>query len=360
MIHVVYPHLERITPPDVIGHRLGQLLQTMGQVRLHDHQKSICIQPQAGDVLIGHADPCPYTTLRWSWRQPGWRLRVLLQPFSLDPAEHGHLDDLIDSCDWFLALSGDHWMRRLAHSRYAPFLPKIRQLDLGLDLNDFPRLKARLAPPGQRRWLYIGNDHPGKGVDVLDRLAQAMGQRIDWVGPHRRGAHRRYPHLNLLGPQDWTTRAAQRLLAEHDFVLMVGAFDACPTVVLEAMAWGLVPVCTPTTGYEGAPGVLPIDTTCVQAALETLNRYQHEPASVLEAVREAGLATLQQRYTWSRFAQEVTSTLADRPVPCINTALMDTNIASRLPRWNRACLATLIRNLVPRSLLPWLRILRSA
>ncbi|MDI9330769.1 MAG: hypothetical protein QM527_05565 [Alphaproteobacteria bacterium] len=360
MIHIVYPHLDRPTPPHVIGVRLAQALQALGPVRLYDHQKPICIRPRPGDVLIGHADPCPYSTLRWSWRQPGWQQRVLVQPFILDANEHGHLDDLIVSCDWFLAISGDHWMRQLANSRYAGLTPKIRQLDLGLDPGDFPRLKPRLAPPGQRRWLYIGNDHPGKGVDVLNRLAQAMGQQINWIGPHRRGAKRRYPHLNVLGPMNWADPMAQRALAEHDFLLMAGPFDACPTAVLEAMAWGLVPVCAPTTGYEGTPGVLPVDTTSVIEAVQTLQQYQHTPDADLQAVRQAGSDLLRERYTWTRFAQQVTATVAQGPAPALTPGPQERGISPRPQRWNRACLATMVRAMVPLRLRPWLRGLRSS
>ncbi|MEY2620385.1 MAG: hypothetical protein RIT26_205 [Pseudomonadota bacterium] len=356
MIHIVYPHADRPTPPDVIGQQLAQAVSGLDEVRLHTHHTLGRIRPQVGDVLIGHAYPCPYSTLRWSWRQSGWGRRILLQPFSLDDREHGHLDDLIASCDWFLAITGDYWWQQLPQTRHAPCLNKIRQLDLGLDRSRFRRIKTDLAPASDRRWLYIGNDHPGKGLNLLNQLAQALGLCISWAGEARRSSPRAYPHLRHLGHMDWSTAEAQQVLAAHDFLIMVGQHDACPTTVIEAMAWGLVPVCRPSTGYDASPGVLNLRAPDVVGMAQEMRAIQSLSTDQLEPVRQAGEKALETRFRWDLFASTVKEAV-QTPAPAETQA-----IAPRRPKplpapyrsmgWH--CRAALARTCLPeRALQAW-------
>ncbi|MCX8522066.1 MAG: hypothetical protein ORN28_11100 [Rhodoferax sp.] len=345
-IHVVYPHRELPIAPDVIGRHVGAALSGYARVRFHPFHQIRCIRPRPGDVLIGHAYPCAWSTLRWSMRQPGWGRRILLQPFSLDEREHGHLDALIDQCDLFLAITGDHWLSELPHSRFARWAPKIRQLDLGLENSHFPPIKTRFNPPGQRKLLYIGNDHPGKGLDYLDCIAQMLKTEITWLGPRRSTSAARYIGLKHHGFMDWSHPQTLQLLAGYDFLVMAGSFDACPTTVIEALAWGLLPVCTPTTGYANTPGVVNIPSGDVAAAVAILCDLQNQPEAALERVRTAGRLQLSERFKWSRFEALVCDAVhSSASPPLMQTSKSDW--AEPYKSQASACSAALLRTLLP-------------
>ena len=69
------------------------------------------------------------------------------------------------------------------------------------------------------------------------------------------GGGRPIAGFQALGLQDFSAGDARRAVAQFDFMITVGRRDANPTTVLEAMAWGLVPICTPQSGYQDHPGI---------------------------------------------------------------------------------------------------------
>ena len=345
-IHVVYPHGVHHIPPDVIGRHVGAALSKYGTVRFHQYEQIGCIRPRPGDVLIGHAYPCSWSTLRWSMRQPGWGRRILLQPFSLDEREHGHLDTIIDQCDLFLAITGDYWLAELPHSRFARWAPKIRQLDLGLDSSHFRSIKTTFNPPGQRKLLYIGNDHPGKGLDYLDQIAQTLKTEITWFGPAHSSSLSRYIGLKHHGLMNWSDPKALQLLADYDFLVMAGSFDACPTTVIEAMAWGLLPVCTPTTGYANTPGVVNIPGGDMAAAAAIISELQNQPEVALDKVRKAGRIQLLERFQWSRFETMVCNAVDSSESPPL-TQTSKSVWAKPYKSHASACTAAVLRTLLP-------------
>ncbi len=57
-------------------------------------------------------------------------------------------------------------------------------------------------------------------------------------------------------------------------MITVGSADANPTTILEAMAWGLIPVCSVQSGYEGFSGIRNISIDRHEDAVETINNLQ--------------------------------------------------------------------------------------
>lgn len=313
MIHLIYPHRDRISAPDVIGATLAAALRSIDDVRTYEVDSFEKICPSEGDILLGHAYQYAPTIYRRSVRQPGWARRILLQPYNGDWDQVGFLDDIIDYCDLFLTITGRHWFDRVPATHAARWFPKMIHVDLAVNRHSFPQVKHDIASAGRRRILYIGNDHPGKNIPYLSAIAEQWGGgTIDWAG---RGAPA--PHLRQLGFIDFSSIDGRALIANYDFLITAGCADANPTTVLEAMSWGLIPICTPTSGYDGEPGIVNIPTADVAASCAILDGLQNAEAAALAALRQAGEERLTTHFTWQRFVEQVVDAIRSDASPPI-------------------------------------------
>src|ERR1035437_10468265 len=88
-------------------------------------------------------------------------------------------------------------------------------------------------------------------------------------------------------------------------MLTVGKADANPTTILEAMAWGLIPICTPTSGYQGIRNIPNVPRDDAPAAAAILRHLLAADESELVAMQSENWRQLDEHYTWDRFAAQV-------------------------------------------------------
>ncbi len=307
-VHLVYPHGDRASAPDVIGRELGRHLGRDLEVVFHDWAGFELVPAAPEAAIVGHAHPVPGTTFRRSVRRPGWGRRVLLQPFITKVPQVGYIAGVLPHVDRFLAITGRHWERVLPDSAFASIAPVFTQLDLAVDASAFPMLVTKTRPCGSRRILAIGRDVAVKNLAYLEEIAARRPEwdfaRIGPKGPARSG-------IVHLGEMDFRDPVAQSVLASFDVLVNVGRADANPTTVLEAMAWGLVPVCTPQSGYEGYEGIVNIPLDDPVLAVAELDRLQDMPDPELAELRTANRRRIEEHYTWERFAAVVRTAIED-------------------------------------------------
>lgn len=343
-VHLVYPHGGRVACPDAIGRHLGAYLARDYPVRLYDHHLHGCVHPQPGDVLIGHPHPGPLTIFRRSARRPGWSRVLALAPYNEDARQVWFLERALPDCDLYLAITGRFWAARLPVSRFAHWQPKFRHLDLAVDRADFPPLKTVFNPAGQRCFVYVGQDLPCKNIPYLAALARAMpDSRFEWVGVTDAPAP-----LQARGFLNFASPAARARMAEYDFMITVGSADANPTTVLEAMAWGLIPVCTPQSGYVNQPGIVNVPLGNMPAAVRVLRELQTCDASRLRIRQQQNWDALDTHFNWERFGREVEDAIRSEDSPALSVASPGTYLVNRLaacrsPIFWRACAATVFR-----------------
>ncbi|MCS6835710.1 MAG: glycosyltransferase [Anaerolineae bacterium] len=300
-IHLIYPHnAARISTPDAIGVELGRRLAQRHEVIYYDWDAPQTIRPEPGDVLLGHAHPIPFTIFRNSMKQPGWRRVLLMAPYAHSDLRYiAFLRHVVPHCDAFLAITGRYWFQRVAQTPCAHWLPRMIHLDLAVNRDHFPPMKHAFNPPGERRFVYIGNDHVPKNIPYLDKIARY--QPIDWIG----NGSNRYSHLRRLGFLNFKEEAARQRIADYDFLITVGSSDANPTTILEAMAWGLIPVCTPQSGYEGYKGIINVPLNDVEGAVAVLRYLQQVDESQLREWQAINWNLLDSHFNWDRFARQV-------------------------------------------------------
>jgi hypothetical protein len=310
-VHFVYPHGKSISCPDAIGRNVAHRLKQHFEVIQYEWDDTKVIEPGDGDVLLGHPHPAPWTVFRRSARRPGWRRIIMMSPYANDPRQVAFVDPFLSRCDLYLAITGNFWFESINSSPFSHWEPKMVHMDLAVDRRDFPPLKTEFSPPHFRRFLYIGHDRWYKNVRYLEQLAQMTHSSISWMGSGRT----RIKGVSMLGHQDFASESARRLVASHDFVLTVGRADANPTTLLEGMAWGLVPVCTPTSGYAGYQSIVNIPLDDPQGAVRVFERLQCIPEEVLIGMQTANWRALDAHFNWDRFAWQVREAIDSRVSP---------------------------------------------
>jgi len=302
-IHLVYPHSSRISCPDAIGRNLAERLRVHYNVRLYDWDETCAIVPGSDDILLGHPHPAPWTCFRRSMSQSGWRKIIAMSPYchgDLQPS--AFLDAIISRVDLFLAITGRYWYTSVGESSFSHWRPKMIHLDLAVDRNDFPVLKTSFNPLGERRFVYIGHSGWYKNVAYLTAIAKALPEMtFAWIG----SSSATIPSLISHGFQDFQRDEARAVVASYDFMLTVGRSDPNPTTILEAMAWGLIPVCTPQSGYIGYPGIINVPLDNLQAVTKRLRMLQKMSEATLWRLQQENWNLIEQYFTWDRFAQQV-------------------------------------------------------
>lgn len=300
-IHLVYPHRNKISAPNVIGHKLIQVLSKIDNVKAYEWDSFSVIKPAFNDVLIGHVHPAPGTIMRRSLKIPGWKRKILLQPYNEDLKQVGYLDSLVDYCDSFLAITGSYWFERVPQSPFKRWAPKMIHIDLAVDQNHFEKIKFKFSEPGKRKFVYIGHDIQCKNLNYLQSLAKELSQfEFHWIG----SGPKREPLIKH-GRVDFSTEEGKKLIKEFDFMITVGSADANPTTILEALSWGLIPVCTPTSGYVNNPGIVNIALNDVSAASKVLINLNTSSDKILESIKNQGHQQLETHFNWARFGRQV-------------------------------------------------------
>jgi glycosyltransferase involved in cell wall biosynthesis len=303
-VHLVYPHGDRISCPDAIGRELAVRLRKRYNVVLHNWDDTDAIEPGADDILIGHPHPKPWTCFRRSMRRGGWERVIILCPYN--PGDEVHcafLDPIVRRSDCYLAITGNYWFKSISSSMFAHWLPKMVHVDLAVDRSDFPVLKRSFNPAGKRKFVYIGGTYVSKNLGYLSEIAHALRDEAEfaWAGVGRPGIEGVKP----LGYLDFRTARDREIIAEYDFLITVGRADANPATILEAMAWGLVPISTPQSGYVGYPGVINVPLDDPNGAADILRELQLRSDEQLISLQRANWALLDSHFSWDRLAGQV-------------------------------------------------------
>jgi len=242
-IHIVYPFEapsgKSAAAPWTIGRELGRAFRRRGHVvEQYDWDEQLVIHPGPGDVLLGHPHPEAGRVFRSSAWGP-WQAVFGIGPWNGSTEYTERMDATVRLASHTFLICGERWWYSLPEA----WKVKATRLDGFITLDQFPWLRTMESEKGRRRGLYVGCTVPGKGTGYLERLIVASGADISHAG------YGLVSGSKELGWVDFTTDAGRFLVAGHDFLVMTGDHDANPTTVLEAMAWGLVPVLTTGCGW---------------------------------------------------------------------------------------------------------------
>jgi len=124
--HIIYPFdLKKKINPWSIGNNISFALKKNFLIKNYYWTSLEKINPKKGDILIGHSNPNPFTIFRRSIKNKNWEKKILIQPYNEDPKQMSHLFDVIKECDYFLAICGDYWFKRVNRSKFSSWKKKM-------------------------------------------------------------------------------------------------------------------------------------------------------------------------------------------------------------------------------------------
>ncbi|MBI3959906.1 MAG: glycosyltransferase [Chloroflexi bacterium] len=314
VVHLVYPYGNSIATPYTISRHVADALRRSGYT-VHQYQwdEKRTIPADPDEILLGHPHTEPMTIFRQSARSGRWRRVIAMAPFNTDLKQVAYLDPVLSSCDSFLAITGNYWMHNFVQSAVAHWKPKLIHLDLAVDRQDFPISKQNFRPPGQRKFLYIGHAGWYKNLPYLGQIARLLPEiEFAWIG---RGKPVR--GLKRLGSFDFAEESARALVGQYDFMITVGKADANPTTILEAMAWGLLPICTAQSGYVDYPSIVNLPLSQSHEAVRILRELEEVAEELLFARQKENWRLLDQHFNWNRFCQQVIAAIESNDTPAL-------------------------------------------
>ena len=233
---------------------------------------------------------------------------------------------MIPYVDAYLAITGSYWFDSIDRSLFSHWLPRMTQLDMAINPADYPPVKTGFNPAGGRSFVYVGHSGWQKNTAYLTELAGLMPKaRFDWIG----SGHESIPGLCSLGPMDFSMRSARQIVSHHDFLITVGLFDANPTTVLEAMGWGLIPICTEQSGYYRNQGIVNIPADDAAGAAAILEGLNHADEAVLEGLQQFNRDQIASHFSWDRFAGQVIDEMESDEHKALGRETIERRIALR-------------------------------
>jgi glycosyltransferase involved in cell wall biosynthesis len=309
-IHYVYaghPGMVERQSPYSITRELFNYLKARCDVRYSDWCTMGLPDLGPDDIILGHPHYDPNTIVQRAIREAKCKLKCMIFPLHHGEPEHNlPFHDLVMKSDKVFSIMGPYWYDTLDQSPFASWKPKITRLDMAIDASQFPFLRTRFNPPGQRNFLYLGHARPWKNVDLLYEIMRRIPQhQLWWYGGIKEHPLADLPNVHLSGWVDLNPAMARTIVDNCDFFLNCSKSDANPTTLLESAAWGIVPACTRQSGYY--PGQQcdwifdELSLHDMDANLATIQKLQHTPEAELLARARASRQVIEQKYTWKRF-----------------------------------------------------------
>jgi len=293
MVHFIYPYdFTRIAAPWSIGNNVAQELYDQYGVVQYDWTDTGTIEPGDGDILLGHPHPNSGFIFTNSMQQDGWSKVVAMTPWGGLTSTVKCINKLLPDIDALALICGPFWANQIPPS----WRHKTTALDMAIKREDYPPIKGVFNSRKSRRILYIGCTEPSKGTWALEQLSRRLPYSFAHAG------YGQIDGVRSLGYLDFTAPDALDVLRQFDFVICPGTNDANPTVVLEALSWGLIPLATELSGW-GEDICVRLPAT-IDGMIETIQQLQDASEGDLVSLRAKKRSCLD-RYNWQRFTSQI-------------------------------------------------------
>ncbi len=310
-----------IFAPNSITYFVLNALSKHYKVKLYHLQETTDVQINDEDVLLLHLYPS-LVAGKWAevdkntvgyklMRQKKGAESFLLAPYNHDIKQVGWLRDTFSQNPHlkFITICGQHWYESWDQSPLKDVLPRenVLQVNMGINPTDYPFLKRRFSPKGERKFLYIGRTNYPKNISALEDIALKI--KNFQGGYISDGEIRGWKKIS--NSTHLTKELIETLSEEYDFFLSTSEFDAQATTVLEQMCIGLIVACTPESGLN-YPTIIKLDKNdnafnCKQIEI----MQQIEESELLETV-QANRKIAEEHHSWSQICGAINEFISNK------------------------------------------------
>ena len=233
-------------------------------------------------------------------RNPRRRNVMMISPFNTDLGQVEWVGPLLKKCSVYIGICGDFWAEKTSSLAGLFGECKFEHLNMAIDTDQYSACKESFAPPGERRFLYIGRVSDEKNTAMLTRLAERIpGFRCDYIAQGRIDNCTKIADNIVL-----TNRFVAQHLSKYDVFLSPSRADAQATTVLEAMSWGLVVAATRESGYDH-DSIFRLSTDDVEYNVNVIKRIQSMNGSELHERVLGNFNLIREKYSWSVFKSKL-------------------------------------------------------
>jgi len=229
--------------------------------------------------------------------------KIIIMPYSHDAIYTAWWSELVKNhgknC---IFISGEPWFK--TWNEASPFKEygienKVR-IDVGIDADDYPRVKHTYNPPGVRGVFYVGHTGWYKNIAMLETLAARM--------PHISFTHIGQGTIKGFKKRDSFAKLSPdylRALGEtNDMFINVSTGDPNATTILEMTSAGFLVACTPESGYDN-PHFIKLSSDDVEKNVAEIERLQHLPEKIIEQEVAKNRAFVEEKYAWKGITDQV-------------------------------------------------------
>jgi len=295
--------------PHSITYQLARRLQEQYRLKLYDCRERVKISPTKGDILLGHIWPDKKSLMWGALENPLFEKKCLIGPYNTDENQIGWAREAFNRCDYFFAITGDHWVDICGANAPKELDGKIVHLNMAIDSKSYPLIKKIFNPPQRRKFFYIGRHGrfgDEKGIALLEELAARIpGFEGGYIcsGGDIKGWRK------ISRPTKFSLEFISKIAAEYDIFINMSRADAQATTILEAMSWGFPVACTRESGYCREENLFYLSLNDINGNLDMINRLQNLSCEELLRIASLNRKVVEQKYNWSVFVERVSNTL---------------------------------------------------
>jgi len=251
------PWKKPLRQPHCITLNLLNAFKKFSDVKLYDYVEHTVCKLKEGDIFIGQPAP-DYSSIPCNnvdYQSPTCRTlkeypnnkKFIIMPYTHDPLYTKWWAELLQYTDNLILVCGKIWTENWQMSPLYKYGPKnILRIDVGIDIDEYPRVKTKFNPKGKRKFLYMGHTHWYKNTKQLEKIAEKF--------PNFQGGHigsgqvKGWKKISEFA--DLTPEFMSKIADEYDIFLNTSSADANPRMILENMCFGFPIACTIESGYD--------------------------------------------------------------------------------------------------------------
>jgi glycosyltransferase involved in cell wall biosynthesis len=229
----------------------------------------------------------------------------LIMPYTHDPLYVSWTRELVrdNGSGGLILVGGEIWAENwetLSPLRDIVIARK-KHVVMGIDTNDYPVVKKKFNPKGQRRFLYIGHTAWYKNTAELEKIAAVTpGFQGGHIGGGEVKGWKKISDFASLTPEFMS-----QIAKDYDIFVNTSTADAQATTILEQMCFGFVVATTRESGYNH-PSLVTLSPTDTALNVATLEKLQQADEAELLAIAAANRETARTAHSWEKFCQTIT------------------------------------------------------